>query len=259
MDIGQILHLGNSSRDLRHLFLHQLLIGSGVGVAASDRTHSRPRVSGHRDDGDRAVHSHLLRFVASDDIQWRRYRIVGDVVGLVVAAVIVIGDLVLRALLPAARYGGQLLFLPAVLSLIAFARLVRDLEPFTRTEAVEVWRNVHAVSMAAGSTAVLVGFLAGAMYLVQSWRLKRHRAGSSLRLPTLETLGRLNRRCLVISTASVGLGLMSGVVMNLNRWGHVSWTDRGVMLSLLLFVWLLVHRRLSFSMHRRAVVAKPSI
>ncbi|MGB7328215.1 MAG: cytochrome c biogenesis protein CcsA [Rubripirellula sp.] len=130
-------------------------------------------------------------------------------------------------------------FLPAVLALIAFAVSVRDLPPFTRTEAVEAWRNVHAVSMAGGSAAVLVGFLAGVMYLVQSWRLKRHRAGSSLRLPTLETLGRMNRRCLVISTVAVGLGLLSGVVMNLNRWGYVSWTDRGVMLSLLLLVWLL--------------------
>ncbi|TWU57876.1 cytochrome c biogenesis protein CcsA [Rubripirellula reticaptiva] len=130
-------------------------------------------------------------------------------------------------------------FLPAVLALIAFAVSVRDLPPFTRTEAVEVWRNVHAVSMAGGSAAVLVGFLAGVMYLVQSWRLKRHRAGSALRLPTLETLGRMNRRCLVISTVAVGLGLLSGVVMNLNRWGYVSWTDRGVMLSLLLLVWLL--------------------
>ncbi|QDT08067.1 Cytochrome C assembly protein [Rubripirellula lacrimiformis] len=129
-------------------------------------------------------------------------------------------------------------FLPVVMGLIALALAVRHLPPFTRTEAVEVWRNVHAASMATGSAAVLVGFLAGVMYLVQSWRLKRHRAGSSLRLPTLESLGRLNRRCLIISTVAVALGLLSGVVMNLNRWGYVSWTDRGVLLSLLLLIWL---------------------
>ncbi len=137
-------------------------------------------------------------------------------------------------------------FLPAVMALIAIAIAVRGMPPFTRTEAVEVWRSVHAASMAVGSTAVLIGFLAGVMYLVQSWRLKRHRAGSSMRLPTLETLGRLNRRCLVTSTIAVGLGLLAGVVMNLNRWGTVDWMDRGVLLSLLLLVWLLAATSVEF-------------
>jgi len=129
-------------------------------------------------------------------------------------------------------------FLPAVMAMIGFAIAVRDLAPFTRTEAVEVWRSVHALAMVFGSGAVLIGFLAGVMYLVQSWRLKHKRAGSSFRLPTLESLARLNRRCLVISTIAVGIGLLAGVVMNLNRWGHVGWTDRGVLLSMLLLVWL---------------------
>ncbi|MGI9473151.1 MAG: cytochrome c biogenesis protein CcsA [Rubripirellula sp.] len=129
-------------------------------------------------------------------------------------------------------------FLPAVMGLIGLAIVLRDLPPFTRTEAVEVWRTVHAVAMMAGSVAVLIGFLAGVMYLVQSRRLKLKRAGSSFRLPTLESLGRLNRRCLVVSTIAVGIGLIAGVVMNLNRWGHVGWADRGVLLSMLLLLWL---------------------
>lgn len=129
-------------------------------------------------------------------------------------------------------------FLPAVMGLIGLAIALRDMPPFTRTEAVEVWRTVHAVAMMVGSVAVLIGFLAGVMYLVQSRRLKQKRAGSSFRLPTLESLGRLNRRCLVVSTIAVGMGLLAGVVMNLNRWGEVGWTDRGVLLSMLLLLWL---------------------
>ncbi len=137
-------------------------------------------------------------------------------------------------------------FLPAVMGLLGLAFALRDHPPFSRTEAVEVWRSVHAFSMMAGSIAVLIGFLAGIMYLVQSRRLKLKRAGSSFRLPTLESLGSLNRRCLVISTIAVGMGLMAGVVMNLNRWGHVGWTDRGVLLSVLLLVWLLGATGLEF-------------
>ncbi len=131
-------------------------------------------------------------------------------------------------------------FLPCVLALIGLSLLLRDLAPFSRSEAVELWRSIHGISMTAGSIAVLIGFIAGVMYLVQSWRLKHKRAGSSFRLPTLESLGKLNRRCLVTSTAAVAAGLVAGVVMNLNRFGHVGWTDGGVLLSVLLFVWLAV-------------------
>ncbi len=129
-------------------------------------------------------------------------------------------------------------FMPAVLALIGLSIWLRDLAPFTRTEAVEVWQSVHGLAMMIGSGAVLIGFLAGVMYLIQSWRLKNKRAGSALRLPTLETLGRLNRHCLITSTAAVGIGLLAGVVMNLNRSGQVGWTDRGVLFSLLLLAWL---------------------
>ena len=129
-------------------------------------------------------------------------------------------------------------FLPAILAMIALAMSVRHLPAFDRTEATEFWRSVHGISMMVGSAAVLFGFLAGAMYMVQSWRLKQKRAGSALRLPTLETLQNLNRRCLVVSTVAVGIGLVSGVVMNLNKLGEIPWTNRGIMLSALLFVWL---------------------
>lgn len=129
-------------------------------------------------------------------------------------------------------------FLPAILGLIALAIALRHLPAFDRGEATAFWRNVHVISMIIGSAAVLFGFLAGAMYLVQSWRLKQKRAGSALRLPTLETLQNLNRRCLVSSTIAVGVGLVSGVVMNLNRWGDIPWTNSGIMLSGVLFVWL---------------------
>jgi hypothetical protein len=129
-------------------------------------------------------------------------------------------------------------FLPAILGLIGLSLLVRDSAPFTRTEAVEVWRSVHGLAMMVGSGTVLIGFLAGVMYLLQSWRLKHKRAGSSFRLPTLESLGRLNRQCLIASTTAVGIGVLAGVVMNLNRWGYVGWTDGGVLFSLLLLLWL---------------------
>lgn len=130
--------------------------------------------------------------------------------------------------------------LPPVLGLVALAMAVRDWTPFSRAEAFGFWRSVHALAMLIGAVVVLLGFVAGIMYLVQSTRLKHKRAGSrSLRLPTLEWLQQLNRRCLLVSTAVLALGLISGAVMNLNRWGHVGWTERGVILSGILLLWLI--------------------
>ncbi|MEM9365043.1 MAG: cytochrome c biogenesis protein CcsA [Planctomycetota bacterium] len=130
-------------------------------------------------------------------------------------------------------------FLPTTLAMIALALAVRDRAAFDRSEAVVVWRNVHGLSMMAGTAAVLVGFLAGVMYLIQSRRLKLKRAGSALRLPALESLQTLNRRCLVTSTIAVGIGLLSGVVMNWNRLGRIPWTDDGIIFSGFLFAWLM--------------------
>lgn len=131
-------------------------------------------------------------------------------------------------------------FVPAILAMIGLSLMVRDQPAFSRTQATEIWRTIHGLSMMFGSGIVLVGFLAGAMYLVQSWRLKNHRAGSDLKLPTLETLMRWNCAALWSGTVAVGIGLVAGVVMNLNRWGYVGWDDRGVLFSIALFIWLLL-------------------
>ncbi len=138
-------------------------------------------------------------------------------------------------------------FLPMILVLIGIAVAMKDQPSFDRSEAVVVWRMIHALAMVVGTGAVFVGFLSGIMYLVQSWRLKRKRAGSALRLPTLETLQRLNRHCLVTSTAAVTVGLVAGVVMNLNSTGQMTWTDRGIVFSALLLIWLVIATIVEFA------------
>ena len=133
-----------------------------------------------------------------------------------------------------------LFFLPAVLGMIGIAVAARSMPPFSRTEAVGIWRAVHGGAMMIGAVAVIGGFLAGLMCLTQSWRLKNHRAGSKLKLPTLETLLRWNRTALITGTVAVGVGLLAGVVMNWNRWGHVGWTSGDVLLSAGLFAYLAI-------------------
>ncbi len=130
--------------------------------------------------------------------------------------------------------------LPAVLATITVGWTMRSRPSFNRGDAVDFWRTIHAVGMSAATAAVVLGFLAGLMYLVQSRRLKRKLAGSRLRLPTLESLRTLGRRCLIASTVAVAVGFVSGVVMNANRFGEIPWTDRGIITSAVLFGWLAI-------------------
>jgi len=137
--------------------------------------------------------------------------------------------------------------LPAVLLVVGLASLTRDWAPFSRVEAVGLWRSVHGLAMMVGAAAVLLGFIAGLMYLTQAHRLKSKQAGRRrLKLPALEWLQGMNRHCLVVSTVAVAIGVLAGVVMNLNQWGNVPWTEGGVVLPLILFAWLLAATSVEF-------------
>lgn len=140
-----------------------------------------------------------------------------------------------------------LFLLPAVLLVVALASLTRDWTPFSRVEAVGLWRSVHGLAMMVGVAAVLLGFIAGLMYLTQAHRLKSKQAGRRrLKLPALEWLQGMNRHCLVVSTVAVAIGVLAGVVMNLNQWGNVAWNEGGVVFPLILFAWLLAATSVEF-------------
>lgn len=131
--------------------------------------------------------------------------------------------------------------LPLILALIALAGLLRNSPPFSRDEATGFWLNMHAAAMLLVTVAVLLGFVAGVVYLVHSSRLKHKRLSSAgMRLPSLEWLQTVNRVCLITSTALMAIGLFSGIAMHLNRTGDVVWSNRGIALSCVLFTWLVI-------------------
>ncbi len=122
---------------------------------------------------------------------------------------------------------------------------MRPLPPFARAQALSYWGIVHGIMLMLGTVAAALGFAAGIMYLLQSYRLKHKllpRPG--FRLPTLEWLQKLNRRSLLLSTFLLGLGLLAGLALNLIRQsssdGTVSWTDPVVISSGVLFLWLAI-------------------
>lgn len=139
-----------------------------------------------------------------------------------------------------------LFVLPLVLALIGAANFLASQTPFARSRASQAWGLLHGTFLLAGTVAVLVGFVAGAMHLLQSYRLKHKlRPAQGLQLPTLERLERVNARAIWISALLLGIGFLSGVVLNLiNRSRQVEdalpWTDPVVWSSALLLGWFVV-------------------
>jgi len=133
--------------------------------------------------------------------------------------------------------------LPAVLALIGVSWFAAT-KPIVSFEAPRVWGLVHGVLLLLGTVAVLLGFLAGLMYLLQSYRLKHKTSGGSrLRLPSLEWLERVNSRSLGAAAMLVGGGFITGVLSRLaleNERGLLPWTDPVVLSLTAMLCWLVV-------------------
>ncbi|HEV7281533.1 MAG TPA: hypothetical protein VGN57_15130 [Pirellulaceae bacterium] len=130
-----------------------------------------------------------------------------------------------------------LFLLPIALLLLAIGWAVRSGTSFS-AQTVS-WGTIHGLMLLAGTVVVVFGFAAGAMYLVQSYRLKQGiRTQRGLRLPSLERLHRAIEPTFFISTALFGLGLLSGMAHSLAKYGAIRWGDPVVWTSSALFLWL---------------------
>lgn len=135
-----------------------------------------------------------------------------------------------------------LFVLPLVLAIIAFAEGASH-EPFAEQRASKFWSGLHGTLMMLATVTVCVGFAAGLMYLIQSWRLKHKLPASPrFRLPSLEWLERTNSRSLGISAVLVAGGFLSGIVLSRIRHGGEAdyrlLADPVVLSLLVMLVWL---------------------
>jgi ABC-type uncharacterized transport system permease subunit len=137
-----------------------------------------------------------------------------------------------------------LFLLPPMLVLIAGAQFA-DRQQFVVERASRTWGNIHGTSLLLGTVTVMIGFTAGLMYLVQSYRLKHGLPPTQrFRLPSLEWLESVNSRSLAISAFLIALGFVSGVILNQIRHagdeGYLPWTDPVVVSLALMLLWLIV-------------------
>jgi len=95
------------------------------------------------------------------------------------------------------------------------------------------WLPVHVVLSSLGDAVFALAFSASLLYLLQERRLKARRAPGLLRrLPSLETLDRLNYACLVWGLVLLTLGIVSGIVWAHSAWGRFWSSDPKLVFSL---------------------------
>ncbi len=131
-----------------------------------------------------------------------------------------------------------LFLLPLVLLLIGVAYLMDQVAPFGAETSAETWGVIHGTALLAGTVVVMLGFVTGIMYLIQSYRLKHKMLSTEgFKLPSLEWLETTNRRALVISTCLLAGGMFAGILLKINH-NSFPWTDPVIWSSAILFLWL---------------------
>jgi len=159
-----------------------------------------------------------------------------------VLAAWVLAVVYLAALFYLPRTPTGVVLLPIVLGLIIGSRWASS-EPLAPEGTFYLWGAFHGVVLLLGTVAVCIGFLAGLMYLVQSYALKHARSpANGLRLPSLEWLERVNSRTLGLSAVLIALGFASGLVMSLaihqGERAYSLWTDPVVLSLAAMLLWL---------------------
>jgi ABC-type uncharacterized transport system permease subunit len=213
------------------LEISRLFFRSGVRWAAMVAMAAAGMVAHTAFLGYRAVHAEGSPLSSKED--WY----------LIAAWVLAGAYLWLTCLRPRNAFG--VFLLPFVLGLIGVGALLADAAPFAREPASAVWGAIHGVSLLLATVSVVGGFAAGLMYLHESYHLKHKlppRAG--LRLPSLEWLRKTNSRTMIFALQMLGVGILSGIVLNLVRRGPqsggVAWSDPAVLGTTVMFAWLLL-------------------
>ena len=135
-----------------------------------------------------------------------------------------------------------LIFLPTILCLVGVAQVFPKSPQLSSEDSYRLWSISHGVALLLGTAAVVVGFVSGLLYLLQTYRLK-HKIVSSrgLRLPSLEKLQHISENALIASSLLLTVGLSSGILLNWRRGGEATlpWTDPVVWPSAVLLIWLI--------------------
>jgi cytochrome c-type biogenesis protein CcsB len=146
------------------------------------------------------------------------------------------------------------LFLPVlsmmVISTLALPAAIRPLPPVLRS----YWLPVHTVFAFVGDAIFFAGFLVSVVYLAAEKGVKKKRKGDvSDRLPSLETLDRINYKCMSYGFLFLTLGIITGSLWAELSWGsYWSWDPKETWSLITWIVYaILIHNRLAIGWRGR--------
>ena len=149
-----------------------------------------------------------------------------------------------------------LFLLPIVLALIGAATLASR-EPFLHDAASRFWGRIHGGFHLVWSVSVVLGAIAGLMWLIQAGRLARKQAPlRGFRMPSLERLANVTARIPAIAAWAAAAGFVSGIVLNAvnHRRGLIEivpWTDPVVLRIAAVVAWLVAAAWIASTVRRR--------
>lgn len=175
-----------------------------------------------------AVGANALPISTADWLQWAAWAL-----GIVYLAMLFY--------LPRTPTGVALL--PIILGLILGSKFASP-TPLGTEQSFYLWGMFHGIALLLGTVTVSIGFLAGLMYLLQSYALKNSRSWANrVRLPSLERLEHVNAHTLGLSAVLIAIGFASGLVLSLaTHRGDAKynlWTDPVVLSLAAMLVWLM--------------------
>lgn len=128
-----------------------------------------------------------------------------------------------------------IVLLPVTLAVLGVVRAFPENAGFAARPLSAVWGIIHGVSMMLAAAGIFCGFLSGVCYLRKSWLLKHPTVKSRWALPSLEWLHYANRHSMKFSAVTLGLGVLSGLVlMRLSGKTQLDWMT---LATLALFAW----------------------
>ncbi len=146
------------------------------------------------------------------------------------------------------------IFLPAVsillLAALAISGDVRPLPPVLRS----YWLPVHTVFAFIGNAIFLAGFLVSLVYLVMERSIKKKTMhGVTHRFPSLETLDRVNYKCMSYGFPFLTIAIITGSIWAQLAWGsYWNWDQKEIWSLITWIVYaILIHNRLAIGWRGR--------
>ncbi len=170
---------------------------------------------------------------------------------------LVLGYLILEWKVPSQKVLGAFVS-PVVTILMAYSSLcpkeILPLPPVLRS----LWLPIHATISILAYVFFILMACAGVMYLLQERQIKRKKlSGLFKRLPSLETIDRLNELSLKIGFPLLTLGIITGAIWAEKAWGaYWSWDPKETWSLIMWLVYAaLLHERLAVGWRgRRAAI-----